>query len=69
MLFKTTSLLDRINGADDINELESLISEGSRYKYATNNTRNKWLKAAKLRVQELSKTKRGTPKQTREEQI
>ena len=54
MDFNPVSLMDRIKQASDTAELNSLLSEGDRYQYASPKTRRRWEKAVDRRSKELA---------------
>ena len=53
--FNQVSLLDRIKEAETIDELLLLDTEGSEYKWASDKTRRKWVRAIQRRKSQLSK--------------
>ena len=52
--FHPTSLKNRIAKASTENEIDQLLAEGKGYQFASLNTRGKWKKVAKLRIEELN---------------
>ena len=53
MNLNPTSLKNRIAKASTENEIDQLLAEGKGYQFASDNTRCKWKKVAKLRIEEL----------------
>lgn len=47
-------LRERIKSAESAEEIAALLKEGEGYQYASNETRRRWIKAAKERREELS---------------
>lgn len=52
------SLRDRIREAATVEQVLELRAEGERYRQASNNTKNKWAKAVKERLDQLKEQER-----------
>jgi len=53
--FHPVSMCDRIKNAESASELTDLMTEGAAFEFASDKTRQRWIKAANLRKKELSK--------------
>jgi len=56
VVFKPTSLLDRIKKTENSDELLSLEIEGAGYEYASDKTRRRWTMAITIIRKKLSQT-------------
>ncbi len=53
--FNQVSLLERIKNAESNKELLMLINEGNGYKFASDKTKRRWMKATARRTLDLKK--------------
>lgn len=50
---KPISLNTRLENATSKREIEELLSEGATYRFASLTTKRKWLRTAKVRLEEI----------------
>jgi hypothetical protein len=50
----TASLMDRIKAAESPEEIEALLEEGRHYEWASEETRRRWKRKAKQRLEQIA---------------